>query len=55
MLLHLTAHVTAHVTVQVTITLLNFIKYLYMLPHVTAVFYKKYVYILFIKNSSSMW
>ena len=48
-------HVTAHDTVQVIITLLYFIKYLYMLPHDTAVFYRKNVYVLFIKNSSNMW
>ena len=44
MLLHVTAHVTAHVT----ITLLYFVHYLYMLPHVTAFFVKSiYVYFLY--------
>ena len=40
-------HVTAHVTVQDTITLLYFIHFLYMLPHVTAFFIKSmYIYFL---------
>ena len=47
-------HVTAHVTLHVTVKLLYFSMYFHMLPHVTATFYKKYIYF-FIKSSSNMW
>ncbi len=44
-------HVTAHVTVHVTVNKVDFTIVFYMLPHVTATFYKSITYIYtFLKN-----
>ena len=50
-ILHVTVHVTAHVTVHVTVNKVDFTIVFYMLPHVTATFYKSITYIYtFLKN-----
>ena len=38
-------HVTAHVTLHITVKLLYLSMYFDTLPHVTATFYKKYIYL----------
>ena len=43
-------HVTAYVTLHVTVKLLHFSMYFHMLPHVTATFYKKYIYFFYEKS-----
>ena len=52
---HMLLHVTAHVTAHVTITLLYFVHYVYMLPHITAVVCRKNICILFMLSSGNMW